>query len=155
FFFSSRRRHTRFSRDWSSDVCSSDLMRNKVKIAAKMNDSLPSFSINIQVKGDLGEVDAPININDRKLLDKIEKKVEKKLKEHILYAVHLAQKNKTDVLGFGEKVYRSDPKAWKKMKPDWNDQYFPNLNVKVTVDASILRTGLKTNPFIYQMDHNR
>src|SRR5690606_39713810 len=26
FFFSSRRRHTRFSRDWSSDVCSSDLL---------------------------------------------------------------------------------------------------------------------------------
>src|SRR5690606_40087702 len=25
FFFSGRRRHTRFSRDWSSDVCSSDL----------------------------------------------------------------------------------------------------------------------------------
>src|SRR5690606_39657804 len=24
--FSSRRRHTRFSRDWSSDVCSSDLL---------------------------------------------------------------------------------------------------------------------------------
>src|SRR5216684_5822492 len=27
FFFSSRRRHTRCSRDWSSDVCSSDLLR--------------------------------------------------------------------------------------------------------------------------------
>src|SRR5690606_40712242 len=27
YFFSSRRRHTRFSRDWSSDVCSSDLPR--------------------------------------------------------------------------------------------------------------------------------
>src|SRR2546422_4265139 len=27
FFFSSRRRHTRCSRDWSSDVCSSDLSR--------------------------------------------------------------------------------------------------------------------------------
>src|SRR3712207_7494128 len=26
FFFSSRRRHTRFWRDWSSDVCSSDLL---------------------------------------------------------------------------------------------------------------------------------
>src|SRR2546422_10680649 len=26
-FFSSRRRHTRCSRDWSSDVCSSDLKR--------------------------------------------------------------------------------------------------------------------------------
>src|SRR5690606_34774702 len=29
FFFSSRRRHTRFSRDWSSDVCSSDLGRRR------------------------------------------------------------------------------------------------------------------------------
>src|SRR2546429_7051698 len=28
FFFSSRRRHTRCSRDWSSDVCSSDLDLN-------------------------------------------------------------------------------------------------------------------------------
>src|SRR5207249_6460437 len=27
FFFSSRRRHTRSKRDWSSDVCSSDLCR--------------------------------------------------------------------------------------------------------------------------------
>src|SRR3712207_7252272 len=26
FFFSSRRRHTRYWRDWSSDVCSSDLV---------------------------------------------------------------------------------------------------------------------------------
>src|SRR3712207_8382105 len=28
YFFSSRRRHTRYWRDWSSDVCSSDLMRD-------------------------------------------------------------------------------------------------------------------------------
>src|SRR3712207_9311466 len=28
FFFSSRRRHTRYWRDWSSDVCSSDLSRS-------------------------------------------------------------------------------------------------------------------------------
>src|SRR3712207_3616685 len=27
FFFSSRRRHTRYWRDWSSDVCSSDLLK--------------------------------------------------------------------------------------------------------------------------------
>src|SRR5438445_9870259 len=28
FFFSSRRRHTRYWRDWNSDVCSSDLRRS-------------------------------------------------------------------------------------------------------------------------------
>src|SRR5690606_13548282 len=34
FFFSSRRRHTRFSRDWSSDVCSSDLKKAMLPIIA-------------------------------------------------------------------------------------------------------------------------
>src|SRR2546426_6880034 len=29
FFFSSRRRHTRLQGDWSSDVCSSDLVRDR------------------------------------------------------------------------------------------------------------------------------
>src|SRR2546430_13237112 len=30
FFFSSRRRHTRFDCDWSSDVCSSDLYKSSI-----------------------------------------------------------------------------------------------------------------------------
>src|SRR5256884_1046589 len=33
FFFSSRRRHTRCSRDWSSDVCSSDLTEPRTTVA--------------------------------------------------------------------------------------------------------------------------
>src|SRR5256884_7140691 len=37
FFFSSRRRHTRCSRDWSSDVCSSDLVDLKqMKVVKKL-----------------------------------------------------------------------------------------------------------------------
>src|SRR5690606_40115935 len=36
FFFSSRRRHTRFSRDWSSDVCSSDLDFSSDEIIARV-----------------------------------------------------------------------------------------------------------------------
>src|SRR5207247_4468636 len=32
FFFSSRRRHTRSTRDWSSDVCSSDLRYPSIQI---------------------------------------------------------------------------------------------------------------------------
>src|SRR5690554_6431378 len=44
FFFSSRRRHTRCGRDWSSDVCSSDLIADHVRaIAFSISDGqLPS-----------------------------------------------------------------------------------------------------------------
>src|SRR6266704_4834583 len=40
FFFSSRRRHTRSKRDWSSDVCSSDLARSlaaRVRAATQLD----------------------------------------------------------------------------------------------------------------------
>src|SRR2546430_4721822 len=43
FFFSSRRRHTRFDCDWSSDVCSSDLLELKNTINT-MVDQLNSFA---------------------------------------------------------------------------------------------------------------
>src|SRR3989449_2404877 len=39
FFFSSRRRHTRCSRDWSSDVCSSDLKKHGIIVSREVNDS--------------------------------------------------------------------------------------------------------------------
>src|SRR3989475_1279504 len=43
FFFSSRRRHTRFDCDWSSDVCSSDLVladmkRQKIHLAIVLDE---------------------------------------------------------------------------------------------------------------------
>src|SRR5215813_7620890 len=33
FFFASRRRHTRCGRDWSSDVCSSDLPKRRLRLS--------------------------------------------------------------------------------------------------------------------------
>src|SRR5260370_3463445 len=55
FFFSSRRRHTRFKGDWSSDVCSSDLyavdktrsslltpLPNQKPSRRKLKDALPA-----------------------------------------------------------------------------------------------------------------
>src|SRR2546430_15606093 len=44
FFFSSRRRHTRFDCDWSSDVCSSDL-GVRPAVAALVRDPRSSMQI--------------------------------------------------------------------------------------------------------------
>src|SRR2546429_5536851 len=49
FFFSSRRRHTRCSRDWSSDVCSSDLKINALPTA-------PEFMLHT---GDISHLSKP------------------------------------------------------------------------------------------------
>src|SRR5260370_9216096 len=44
FFFSSRRRHTRFKCDWSSDVCSSDLITTVDLHSPSHQDSVQGFS---------------------------------------------------------------------------------------------------------------
>src|SRR5207249_9051384 len=55
FFFSSRRRHTRSKRDWSSDVCSSDL-GNRNRVGAPQ--SLAGFRIVAVKEATCGAVSA-------------------------------------------------------------------------------------------------
>src|SRR5256886_2870028 len=73
FFFSSRRRHTRFDCDWSSDVCSSDLKRgvDTAPAAAKAVDfrarhSHPDFRITcIGVWDTVGALGIPVGLCGR------------------------------------------------------------------------------------------
>src|SRR5262249_46603868 len=61
FFFSSRRRHTRLVSDWSSDVCSSDLMSEE----AESSDSFVTFPFS-ELVVDCTEVDQ-VEIDEQRL----------------------------------------------------------------------------------------
>src|SRR6266487_7158428 len=52
FFFSSRRRHTRWTGDWSSDVCSSDLLRLPVRPEAISLNALMADCVSGSLKPD-------------------------------------------------------------------------------------------------------
>src|SRR5258707_1302123 len=53
FFFSSRRRHTRYWRDWSSDVCSSDLVEQVAAIGLQR-------VTDVAQRGAVGQHDLPV-----------------------------------------------------------------------------------------------
>src|SRR5690625_6933606 len=58
FFFSSRRRHTRWPRDWSSDVCSSDLdILNHIELARQLKEIDVVFHL-------AGVVKSPYSLED-------------------------------------------------------------------------------------------
>src|SRR5207253_8232527 len=61
FFFSSRRRHTRWPRDWSSDVCSSDLVPrlgpgHRVRAAGQKLAAAPQEQQDDEAQGDEPEM---------------------------------------------------------------------------------------------------
>src|SRR5699024_11400430 len=75
FCYSSRRRHTRSKRDWSSDVCSSDLADGVIKQALKkikeledQLDTLPDWSEDIdQINETLKKANEDINTAQEKI----------------------------------------------------------------------------------------
>lgn len=144
---------TNITIDWDGkkDAVSYQVVKAKTKVKVDIKDREPVISIQIRTKGDIGEADALIDMKDKDVRNKIDRKVEKKIKNLVHKAIDDAQANESDIFGFGEKLYREHPKAWKKLEHDWNSKYFQELTVKVNVDATILRTGLKNNPYINQL----
>ena len=89
-----------------------------------------------------------MNLTNPHVLIDIEKKLAKDLKKEMEDAVVRAQKNKSDIFGFGEIMHESHPKEWKKIEKDWDDVSFPKLEVDVQVETFIRRTGLRNKPYL-------
>jgi len=127
------------------------VFKQKTKVSVETKNDIPSITVNVRAEGEIREVRTPINLEDPKVISGLEKELEKKIKTMLEETVKHTQQNKTDILGFGEEVHRSNPEKWKKMKGDWNNNYFPNLNVQVNVEAFVRRSGLRSNSFFSDM----
>ena len=106
----------------------------------------PEVDITIKAEGNVGEVECKINLTELGTIEELEKTYEKEVTEIIIETFDTVQKKyKTDIFGFGEAIHRSNPKEWKKMKENW-DEEFSNLTVNVKVDLKIRLTGTINNP---------
>src|SRR6266478_2186196 len=59
--FSSRRRHTRFDCDWSSDVCSSDLQEWPAKSDTRGDFTVKDKFGGANGEGEVGQIEEPLN----------------------------------------------------------------------------------------------
>ncbi|USK69773.1 Ger(x)C family spore germination protein [Peribacillus asahii] len=131
------------------------VLRQKTKVSANVKNGQLKISIHVRAEGDIGEVTVPVDLTDPSVLLNIEKALKKEIQKEIHNAIQRAQKEQSDIFGFGEAVHRSDPKAWKKLKQDWNNVYFPELKVDVKVEAFVRRTGLRNKPYFSNMENNQ
>ncbi|MBK5484515.1 Ger(x)C family spore germination protein [Peribacillus sp. TH16] len=142
--------HTNLNIDWNDkkDAITYQVKRQKTNVAAKMKNGKPKMLIKVLVEGDIREANVPVNLNRPHVLIDIEKKLAKDLKKEMEDAIVRAQKNKSDIFGFGEIMHESHPKEWKKIEKDWDDVSFAKLEVDVQVETFIRRTGLRNKPYL-------
>ncbi|MCM3389872.1 Ger(x)C family spore germination protein [Ureibacillus chungkukjangi] len=138
-------------RDGKKNVIVYNVFRQRTKVSADTKNDIPTITINVRAEGDIREVRTQINLNDPKVILELEKELENNIKTLLEETIKRTQQNQTDIFGFGEEVHRSNPKKWKNMKNDWNNNYFPNLNVQVNVEAFVRRSGLRSNSFFSDM----
>ncbi|BBW96115.1 Ger(x)C family spore germination protein [Geobacillus icigianus] len=124
------------------------IVRAKTNVEADVKNGQPSILVHIKAEGDISEVRVPINLADTGVIFRLEKQFERGVKQEVAKAIETAQRERTDVFGFGEAVHRADPRLWKKIEKEWHDRYFPELDVTVTADLYIRRTGLRNRPYI-------
>ncbi len=122
------------------------------KIKGKINKGKPEVDVNIKVKGNIGEVECQINLSEQKSIVELEKNTEKKMEETINQTIETVQKQYgTDIFGFGEAIHRSNPKEWKKIKEQW-DEEFSELTANVKVDVKLRHTGTVGNSFLEEIE---
>jgi spore germination protein KC len=122
------------------------------KMKGKINKGKPEVDVTIKVKGNIGEVECQINLSEEKSIVELEKITKKKMEETINLTIETAQKQyKSDIFGFGEAIHRSNPKEWKKIKEQW-DEEFSEMTANVKVDVKLVHTGTVVDSFLEELE---
>ncbi|WP_374717830.1 Ger(x)C family spore germination protein [Neobacillus sp.] len=141
-------KNTELNLDWEGkkNVINFVPLRSRTSTSVRFKNKKPIFQVSIKTEGWVSEANAPIDLEDPNELTKIGGIAEEFIKNDILRTVHEAQKLKSDIFGFGEKVHRKNPKLWKELKGNWNE-HFAESDVKVKVEVYVRQGGVRTNPF--------
>lgn len=125
-----------------------EVRRAKTKIRTSIRNHIPTIRLFIKQEGSIGQIFCAIDLKKSKEIRKLEKEWAQETKKEVQKAITQAQKNQTDIFGFGEALERTNKKAWKKIEGKWGD-IFAKATVQVHVEARIRRPGMRSIPYLF------
>jgi len=125
-----------------------EIVRADAKITPVIVDNTLKVIIKITEEGNLGEQECPVDLTAPEAWKSLERKQAEAIRQEILAAVKKAQELNADVFGFGEAFHRKYKTLWKEqLKNNW-DEFFPDLEVEILVDAKLRKTGMTNKPAV-------
>ena len=107
----------------------------------------PVVKVTVDVEGNLGEHMGNRMLSlDQGLLHQLESRMAQVVRNDIEAALAKAQELEVDFFNFSGTFNRQHHQQWSKIKEDWNEMFFPNLEVEIEVLANIRRIGLTRMP---------
>ncbi|WMT43378.1 Ger(x)C family spore germination C-terminal domain-containing protein [Paenibacillus sp. D2_2] len=130
-----------------------EIIHSKTKSRGKVVQGKPQIDINVQINGNISEVECrDLNLLDIKTIKMLEQLFNDRIKSIMEASIHtVQQKFGADIFGFGEIIHRSNPRAWKELRHDWDERYFRTLPVNIRVSVNIQRLGTTKDSFLKDM----
>lgn len=109
----------------------------KCKIKFKLKNNKPNITIDIKYKYKIIAVNKDIEIKDKEIQKTIKKEIEKEIKTYINQTLDLVITNKTDIIGFGNTIYKHEPNYYKNNKHN----YLEEINFKIKISSKLEANG--------------
>ncbi|WP_239615991.1 Ger(x)C family spore germination protein [Cohnella mopanensis] len=125
-----------------------EVLRNNTKIKGHVEDGEPSINIHIKTEANIAEVNCEIDLDNPVTIKKVEEQMKDTAFELMEKSVEAAQNRyKTDIFGFGQAIFRSNPKYWDQVSERWTEK-FVRLKVNYSGVCLIRRSGTTGNTFL-------
>ena len=105
-----------------------------------VNPEKNEFDLTIKMMCRILEIENTISTSDAKMLDKIEKAMNEKIKEEMTRVLEYSQEVNSDIFGFGEH-YKSQVRNVDLTTKKWSELY-RDMKVNIKVDVEIIRNGV-------------
>lgn len=130
-----------------SGVVSLGIGKSNAKLIPKISNDKVSMTINLDVNAEIRSVSCSNLKMDTSQIERLNKKLENIVKQEVMSTISKAKDQwQTDIFGFGEVIYRKNPKKWDQMSKQWRTSGLKNMKVKVKVTGNIAGYGLQEDP---------
>lgn len=120
----------------------SEIIETKTKLEPDTSGKKPKVTINVNGKANINEITCNWNLGDTKTIHKIEKMLEQEIKGIIGNSItSINKKYNTDVYGFEDLFYKSDPKYYKTIKDKWEGGNYNDLDIEIKVNITLPEKG--------------
>ncbi|MEC1520635.1 Ger(x)C family spore germination protein [Neobacillus niacini] len=122
---------------------SMEIVRAETKIVPILKGGKIKLDVNVVTELNVIENDSKLNLFETKAIEEIQKYAEEKIRKKVELVIDKAQKEfGSDILGFGQAIYKKYPKGWNTdYKENWEKE-FPQTKVTIHSKALIRRIGL-------------
>lgn len=115
----------------------------------KIINGKPNIFIHLKATCNVQESMSKDDLSKESTIQELERKSEERLIERMKSSVEqIHDRFNADVMGFGQSIYRSNPKVWAKLKEEHPDDYLKFVPIHYKATVTINRVGIIDKSFV-------